>query len=442
MKTYRDDELGAALRELEAPEHRPEFHAELHRRLAAERVVRPRRRPRLRWTLRAVALAAVLALAAVAFDALRSGGTDVSPIVENADAAVVKAKVLKAMSESHALAGEFVSIERDPFTDTTDRARGEFVLLAEGSFAVRTGGIEEAYDARRRISTLYDPSPGSEPFAHRARGLASGPPDTYVDSAFQRELGSVVRALLGMGDPRVETTAYQGSQVWSLSTPVRQDRLAGAGYSPDHLEVKVDVQTGIPLYARWTVDGKLRRELRITTVALNPDVRRSELTVDVPDGVALSKSNQGFERVELDEVEGVVGYAPLIPSWLPDGFELADVTVARQGGPTGSEGMNPQAPDVVSLLYRRGFDRIVLSTRVAIPGDWSDPLATGEGFVDRPEQIRLERGALSGVEANLLIIPLAIPHIWALTDELVVTVAGDLDRAELLRVAESLGVRR
>jgi hypothetical protein len=45
---------------------------------------------------------------------------------------------------------------------------------------------------------------------------------------------------------------------------------------------------------------------------------------------------------------------------------------------------------------------------------------------------------LSGVEANLLIVPPAIPHIWALTDELVVTVAGDLDRAELLRVAESL----
>jgi hypothetical protein len=442
MRTYRDEQLGAALRELEAPEHRPEFYAELHRRLAAERVVRPRRRSRPRWALRAVALAAALALAAVAYDALRSGGSDVAPIVQQANAAVVKAKVKNAMSETHALAGEFVSIERDPFTDTTDRARGEFLLLADGSFAVRTGGIEEAYDARRRVSTLYDPSPGSEPFAHRARGLAGGPPDTYVDSAFQRELGSVVRALLEMGDPRVETAEHAGRQVWSLATRVRQDRLAGAGYSPDHLEVKVDVQTGIPLYARWTVDGKLRRELRITTVVLNPEVSRTRLAVDVPDGVTLSKSDQGFERVELDEVEGVVGYAPLVPSWLPEGYELADVTIARQGGPTGSEGMNPQAPDVVSLLYRRGFDRIVLTTRVAIPGDWSDPLATGEGFVDRPEQLLLERGALSGVEANLLIVPLAIPHIWALTDELVVTVAGDLDREQLLRVAESLGAGR
>lgn len=442
MTTIRDHVLGAALRDLEAPEHRPEFYGELHRRLAAERVARPPRRRTLRWTIRAVAIATAFALALIAYDALRFGATDAPPIVERADAAVVKAMVQRTMSSTHALSGAFVSIERDPFTDATVRARGEFILLDDGSFAVRTGWVEQAYDARRRVSSLYDPSPGSRPFAHRARGLASGPPDTYVDSAFQRELGSVVRALVEMGDPRVETTVYAGRQVWSLATPVRQDGLAGAGGSPDHLEVKVDVQTGIPVHARWTVDGKLRRELRITAMALDPDVSRSRLTVDVPEGVALSRSDQGFERVELGELEHVVGYTPLVPSWLPDGYELADVTVARRGGPTGSEGMNPQAPDVVSLLYRRGFDRIVLSTRVAVPGDWSDPLATGEGFADRPEAIRLERGALSGVEANLLIVPLAIPHIWALTDELVVTVAGDLDRGELLRVAESLEARR
>ena len=47
MKTYHDEQLGAALRELHAPEHRPEFHAELHRLLAAERVARA---ARSRWS--------------------------------------------------------------------------------------------------------------------------------------------------------------------------------------------------------------------------------------------------------------------------------------------------------------------------------------------------------------------------------------------------------
>jgi len=44
--------------------------------------------------------------------------------------------------------------------------------------------------------------------------------------------------------------------------------------------------------------------------------------------------------------------------------------------------------------------------------------------------LRLERGAPSGVEARLLVVPLAVPHVWALSDDLVVTVAGDLGRTE------------
>ena len=72
------------------------------------------------------------------------------------------------------------------------------------------------------------------------------------------------------------------------------------------------------------------------------------------------------------------------------------------------------------------------------PDLWSDPLATGEGYVDSPERIVARRGALSGVELNLLIVPRNVPHVWALTDELVVTVSGDLGRNELVRVTESL----
>ncbi len=44
--------------------------------------------------------------------------------------------------------------------------------------------------------------------------------------------------------------------------------------------------------------------------------------------------------------------------------------------------------------------------------------------------LRPERGAPSGVEARLLVVPLAVPHVWALTDDLVVTVAGGLGRTE------------
>lgn len=105
---------------------------------------------------------------------------------------------------------------------------------------------------------------------------------------------------------------------------------------------------------------------------------------------------------------------------------------------------NPPSTDVVSLSYRRGLDQILVTTRLRHVPDWSgawgDPLATGEGFVDDPESVHLRRGALSDVEANVLIVPLNVPHLWAQTDDLVVTVSGAVSRADLLRVAESLAV--
>ena len=61
-RTFRDEVLGAALRELEAPEHRPEFYPELNRLLAREQAARRRERrrgPRVRWAPR-VALGAAL----------------------------------------------------------------------------------------------------------------------------------------------------------------------------------------------------------------------------------------------------------------------------------------------------------------------------------------------------------------------------------------------
>jgi hypothetical protein len=89
---------------------------------------------------------------------------------------------------------------------------------------------------------------------------------------------------------------------------------------------------------------------------------------------------------------------------------------------------------VVSLSYRRGIDEFLVTTRLRGSGSWDDPLASPEGFVDRPEHVRA-----GSLQAELVLSPQATPHLWALTDDLVVTVGGDLSRAELLRVAGSLG---
>jgi hypothetical protein len=431
MTVARDEQVGAALRDLETPDHGLYFHADLHRRLAAERA-RPSQLHRLRWPLRILAIAAAVAVGAVGFQLLRSWTRDSSPTVQPASAAEVEASVARAFAGSRALSGTFVSRERDPESGEIDTASGTFLLLSDGSFLVRTSGVVEAYDARRRIRTIYDPNPGFEPVANRARRLAAGPPDASIDSAFQQQLRSVVRALPDVAGPPVEPDVLAGRPVWTFSGSL------GEGTGPDRLTVSVDRRTGIPLYASWSADGELLRELSLSDVVVDPAVSLTDIAVEIPAGVAVSRSNRRFDRVELPAAAAAVGYEPLVPAWTPLGFELADVTVATRSGRTGAKAANPRSRAVVSLVYRRGLERFVVTARLAGEGEWRDPLATGAGFAGEPETVGLERGALSGVEANLLIVPPAIPHIWALTDELVVTVAGDLDRAELLRVAESL----
>jgi hypothetical protein len=192
-----------------------------------------------------------------------------------------------------------------------------------------------------------------------------------------------------------------------------------------------------------TFRGEFRRQIRIEEPALDPPFDRDSSTLEFPPDARPNELEHGFRRVELGEVVAAVGYNPLVPAWLPEGYRPAGVAVhPGTGSPTGVEGSNPPSTDAVSAFYRRGLDQVLVTTRCrdvpGLPDSWSDPLATGEGYRDRAERVSLGRGALSGVEARLLLVPRNVPHLWALTDELVVTVSGDLSRAELVRVAESL----
>ncbi len=422
--TRPDEKLGAALRELETPEHAPDFYATLHHRLAEDRVgriadVRRRQTPlraRTRWTVR---VAVVAAVAAVVFAAIgiprgeRIGGPGV------ATAAEIKAKVRAALATAKNLSGLLVV----DGPDKGDEARFSYVLTDRGDFRLlaRDRASDRAYDATTGVERFYSTLEDGTKFAVESTGLAPGPPDPHPsDWVFPRDFGAVVRAFLASKDPRVKDVTYGGRPAWQLDMAVAPNLIVvELGVSADHLSITVDQQTGIPVKI---VETYLKLEHR----------------------------DFGFRRVPLARVESIVGYAPLVPAWVPEGYELTEIAVAKESGyPTGAEGGNPPSEGVVSLSYRRGLDQFIVTTRlsrVVAPGEpqrppaelWSDPLATGEGFVDEPERITLSDGALAGVEADLLIVPRNVPHVWALTNELVVTVSGDLNRAQLITVTESL----
>jgi hypothetical protein len=434
---YRDLELGAALRRLDVPDHAPSFFAELECRLRRETPRAPRRRARLRWGLRLAAAAAVVAAGVAVFGL---------PVVERtpsiagpqvASAAVVKERVRASLGSLRSLSGVIVA-------DGAQRGeprRWRFALDAAGDFRLDGPSPGEwiAYDAGSGVarSAQRSASLGGDTLFYAERtGIAPGAPDQGPPTwLLPDELGAYVRALLAAGDARVHEIAYEGRPAWRVDVATLPSAVVPA-LSGDRLEVTVDRRTGIPVHVVESKRGAVLHELRIERLSVDgalPDFQPS-----FPPGAEVMQSDDGFRRVALGDVALAVGDAPLVPARVPDGFRLAEVAVAAEAAPTGAGRANPPSRNVVSLAYRRGLDRVVVTTRQAGDGRWTDPFASDAGFVDHAEPVAIDAGALAGAVGQVVLTPHGVPHVWALDDGLVVTVAGDLSRAELVAVAGSL----
>jgi hypothetical protein len=449
---YRDEELGAALRELDVPAHRPGFEAGLRRRLAE---VRPAplataRRSRRRWGIRVAAVAAVAAIVILAVGIPRTDRTPRIAGPEVATAAEIQAQVRVALASMRNLSGTVVS----DGPEKGDVRRWRFTLDADGDFRLAgpTEGEVISYDASTGTvrSAQRSASLGGGPLFYAVhQGVPPGPPDLGAPTwIIPEEFGAFVRALLAADDPRVREIAYQGRPAWRLDIDVLPNAVV-PDFSGDRLEITVDRETVVPVRVLETNNGGFRREIRIENLSVNTDLPPDTFRLAFPPGAEVARIDDGFRRADLREVSGIVGYPPLVPASVPDGYELAEVSVATEATPTGAEAANPPSRMVVSLSYRRGLDQFLVTTRLThapAPGEselppaklWSDPLATGEGYVDKGKQLTITRGALEGQQAELVVVPRGIPHLWALTNKLVVTVGGDLSRAELVQVTDSL----
>ena len=454
VTTYRDDELGAALRALPTPEHGPGFSRELRRRLAEERLAAPaaparlprrlaRRASRRALAATAIAAAAILALALPFADrVLDVGGTEV------ASAAEVKAEVRASLASMGSLSGVLVlgCTERGCPSKAGER-HWRFVLSSKGDmrYVGPTGDQTFTYDASAGIvrSAQRSASIGGDTiFYAERRGVAPGAPDLGPPGTMFDSFGAFVRALYAADDPRVREIVYDRRPAWRLEVDAVPDAIVPE-FTGDRFEIVVDRETGIPVRVVELKNGAVLRDLRVEELAVDPELAPGTYRLGFSAGAEIMRTDDGFRRVGLDDVRAAVGYAPLVPAFVPEGYELAEVAVAERGGPTGREAGNPPSRMVVSLSYRRGFDQLVVTTRLArVPGAadaaWTDPVATGEGYLDDAERLVIGRGALEGAPAELVVVPRGTPHVWAETGELVVTVAGALGRDELVRVVESL----
>lgn len=414
MTEIRDRELGAALRELDVPEHGPDFDAGVRSRLTEPK---PRRRA---WVLAAAAAIAVLIASALALFVPRGSGV--------ASAAEVREAISEALGSAHTISGVFVNREQAGGGEN----RWRFEFRSSGSFRITGLGDNNPTDLE------YDPGLNTEAYSDVGTfvwrvGLAPGWPDSAPAGwVLRRDLGSVVAALSADSDAKVGEVEYHGRPAWMLRTPT--------GNPGEERQIVIDRGTGIPVRDRRLRDGHFDGEWRIERLRvdagrneafrLQPRKDQKETTYDM-----------GFRRMSIERAADVVGYEPLVPARLPSGFELGDVGVARASRPTGDEQrQNPPSRNVVSLRYQRGLDHIVVTTRLtgSDPLRWGDPVIGSSVRASVPEPVAFDSGALRGYAGELVIDPNSVPHIWAIAGELVVTIAGNADRAELLRIAQSL----
>jgi hypothetical protein len=427
---FRDEGLGEALRALDLPEHRPTFFADLEAQLTTVE-----RRRLLRWrprrTVVAAAAAAAFAVGVVAGTGLIGlEGSDV------ARAAQVEARLAAAIAGAETASGKVTYAALNTLSGRRTITHQAFVLDASGDQRLTDLDAKtvSAFDARTGIERAITTSAsmGTGRFYAERAGLAPGPPDTTAASSLlETQLGAVVRALAAGHDPRVHELDYKGRPAWRLDVNLTPNTIYP---DVDHLSVTVDRKTGFPLRVLTTLDGRFRSELRLDRLELN---RPARFGVRFPPGREVLRTDAGFANVTLDRAEAIGGYRPLVPARVPGGFILATVAAARSAAPTGPAEANPASRGVVSLSYRRGLDQFVVTTRLRGHGRWRDPFATA-GVPLRGAHVRLERGALAGTPAAVVVDVRATPHLWAVIDRLVVTVSGDLTRTQLIAVAEAL----
>jgi len=469
----RDKRLGAEIARLYVPEPASDFFEQLEEQLddvertaparaipestgqPGPRDIRTKTASDLAWlrprTLAPalVAVAAVLVIGVVAV----TGGPSWLPEAARpqvATAAEVTAAMRSAIERATGMTGRLTLSTWDSADAAALTSEWTFAASADGSYIVR--GTNTYPDGTvHSEATAYDAATGTErhltaegdapPTCYERTGLAAGRPDAApADWALSRRLGSVVRALQVAGDASVTETTYEGRAAWVLEAEVQPNRIAT--FPVDRISVTVDRETGFPVRVVETGGGSPVSELTITDIVIDPVFTEDAFELEFPPGAAVYADDYGFDRVLLEEAAAAVGYDVLTPAWLPEGYRLSSVSVATDAMSTGKEGMNPASRGVVSLAYRRGFDTLVITTRLV--GEdrsaWTDPLSSGEGFIDEPKLVTLGGGTLQGITAEMLVDPLTVPHLWAIGDQLVVTVAGDASAAELQRIAESLSV--
>ena len=468
MDEIRDTELGEKLQVLAEPDHGPEYWDQMRAQIAeaaAERQPRAGLGRRLRAALGtrrlrvavAAATLAAVAAAAVLFGLPRAPGP------ETVNAAEVLKRALSAYSSGRTWqADAVVKVAHWNMSEGThhyDVTRYHLIRSADGSYRVtqfgRTqhGGSGLATSRRVTDDQVYDASTGEFRRYTPGRGLVVvkdyplGLPDRWASPLTGVDFGALGRALQAAGVFKLEETVVDGRPAWT-ATVSQFAMVAPSSSSEDEgyptYKATTDKQTWLLVRFQEVDQGVLRAELRYLNVRVNEPLPKDAFTLRSPQGPSSRHLDRGFRRVTLDEARALTTVTPLVPGFVPSGYKLAHVAVAARAL-TANHVFRTR--HVFALQYTHGFDALTVSTRRVIGSYFS---ATDDDPVDSydPQWTSLARteaeitsGAFAGTRAWIVVATLSsAPHLWAVKDGVLLTIAGGATAEELLAVADSLQV--
>jgi ketosteroid isomerase-like protein len=466
-------QAGVALGVLEAPPARERFRERLWERIeaaeaidgaAAETVARraPRRwafrRPRLAAAaVAAAAVAAVVAVTLIGWPLGREQGglggppPAVAQVIEN---------VRLRLGSSEAIGAVFTyersgtpPLRARVLATSDGRVRTSSLANADGSWSLPPAGAKLTDTPGLHVVVTNMPD-GTRTEAWNADGqvtvrrttdLAPGAPDGAGSGLFPAEYAGQMSALAVEGASVVSTT-YEGRPALLVSAPARPPATLESGRSSsparyDAVAMTIDRGTWLPVRVERTYRGALVEAWSFSDVQLDPPLTAGDFTVRLPDDAkVVTGDGEGFRRVSLPDAGTVVQRCLFVPAALPDGFALS-LTAVRGLEGAGQYPTRTAGSAVISLVYRQGFRSIVVTTRAFDDAKRAtdDPFAgaaPAEGSA--AAEVVLRSGWLTGEKAHVSASPLGLPHLWVAQDGLLVTVAGDVTRRELLQVAGSL----
>jgi hypothetical protein len=434
-----DDELGAVLRDLDAPQHAAGFFENVRSEIdASPRPAKVRRlRPYLLGAAGTVSVAAAV-LAAVLVLPNDQPSSDVAlPTTTSTNPAVTQPEVITPLLASQVaerISNTYMNASAVSGTVTVkgfpDRSVGQTEdTTLSGSFALRADGsyVTESLDSEVKGRTTYDAVTNTTRSYH-PRGM-----EMYGGSVIPLHsltgLASRVRSLAVDDSTTLKEIEYKGKPAWQLDVKVRTE-----AYGADTMRLIADKELAFPLYVHTTRKGVPYDEMTVDNVVLNRPFDNSALTA-APKGWVQSTVDDGadWKIMSPEQASRVAGYPVLLPADVPKGFRLATVMVTKDQTTMGGDRQNE-----VRRIYRAGLASFTVSTFISTEPNLYDPLS-GDDLSVTQTPVSLTSGPFAGQKASMAVSMHFGQRLWGgAAKKTMFYVEGDLSKDEMIAAIASL----